>query len=86
MKRTFEELLTMMERNGTHIKTLGRESKHSATGNWERGVESIHQTAKNTVTEAGAGEDSNEDTQHVDFEAGENDPDLDEEDLMLDDE
>jgi len=75
----------MMERNGTHIKTLGRESKLSVIGNWQKGVESIHQTAKNTGTGTGASEDSNGNEQHEE-ETGEESADLDEEDLILDDE
>ena len=84
MKRTFEELLTMMERNSTHIKTLGCESKLSVIENWQKGVESIHQTAKNTKTGTGASEDSNGNAQPEE-EMGEDSGDLDEEDLILDD-
>jgi len=75
----------MMERNATHVKTPGRESELSVNGNWEKGVESINQTAKNRKTRTGASEDSNGNTQHEE-ETGEDDADLDEEDLILDDE
>ena len=75
----------MMERNGTHIKTQGRESKLSVNGNWEKGIESIHQTAKNTKTRTGASQDNDGNAQ-LEEETGENEVDLDEEDLILDDE
>jgi len=84
MKRTFNELLAMMERNGTHVREQGRESEFGVNRNLEKGLKSIQQTAKNTQVRAGASENSNE-TEHEEVETGEGDADLDEEDLMLDD-
>ena len=85
MKRTFEELLAVMENNGTHVRTQGRESGFGVNRNLEKGLDSIQQTAKRTQIGAGASEDSNENTQSEELGAGENDIELDEEDLMLDD-
>ena len=56
MKRTFEELLAVMERNGTHIQEPGRESSFWVYRNMEKGVKSVQQTAKSTGTRAGANE------------------------------
>lgn len=85
MKRTFEELLTMMERNGTHVRTQGRESEFGVNRNWEKGIESIQQTAKSTKGRAGVGGNDNENARSEELETGDGDVDLDEEDLMLDD-
>lgn len=85
MKRTFEELLTMMERNDTHVRTRGRESKFGVNQNWEKGLESIQQTAKKVKIGTGAGGDNDENMQPEELEPGEDNIDLDEEDLMLDD-
>ena len=84
MKKTFKELLTM-ERNDTHVRIQGRESEFGVNRNWERGIESIQQTAKNTKSRAGASGNSNGDTWPDELEMGDDDVDLDEEDLMLDD-
>ena len=84
MKRTFDELLAMMEKNGTHVREQGRESGFGVNQNLEKGLESIQQTAKNTWARTGASEDSNE-IGAEELEAGEDDADLDDEDLMLDD-
>ena len=85
MKKTFKELLTMMERNDTHVRIQGRESEFGVNRNWERGIESIQQTAKNTKSRAGASRNSNGDAWLDELEMGDDDVDLDEEDLMLDD-
>ena len=84
MKRTFNELLTMMERNGTHAKEQQCKSGFGVNRNFEKGVQSIQQTATNTRVRAGAGENNNE-TGGEEMEMEEGDADLDEEDLMLDD-
>ena len=86
MKRTFDELLTMMERNGTHVRKQGRGSEFGVNQNWHKGFESIQQTANITKGRAGASGSSNSNTQHEELETGEDGADLDEEDLMLDDE
>lgn len=75
----------MMERNGTHVRKQGRESRFEVSRNWDKGFESIQQTGKNVKSRAGANENSSSNTQPDDLEAGEDDVDLDEEDLMLDD-
>ena len=84
MKTTFDELLAMMKKNGTHVRENGRESRFTVNRNLEKGLESIQQTAKDTRVRTGAsGGDSN--ARHEESETGEGDADLDEEDLMLDD-
>lgn len=82
MKRTFGELLAMMERNNTHVKRPGRESEFGVNRNWEKGIESIQQTMKRVG--AGVSRENNANTQQEELEATEDGPDLDEEDLMLD--
>jgi hypothetical protein len=87
MKKTFGELLTMMERNDMHVKTPGRESEFGVNQNWEKGLESIQQTAKNTKVGVGASGSNDENVQpdELETEMGEDNMDLDEEDLILDD-
>ena len=84
MKRTFEEILSLMKRHGTHVMEQGRGSGFTVNQNLEKGLESIQQTARNPGTKAGSGE-SNENTQPRALETEEDDAGLDEEDLMLDD-
>ena len=83
MKRTFEDILPLMKRHGTHVMEQGHESGFTVNWNLEKGLESIQQTARNPGTKAGAGE-SNENTQPRALETEEDDAGLDEEDLMLD--
>jgi len=85
MKRTFNELLAMMERNGTHVREQGRESKFRVNQNWHKGFKSIQQAAKITKSTAEANDESDGNTQPEELEAGEDGVDLDDEDLMLDD-
>jgi nitrogenase subunit NifH len=83
MKKTFHEILSLMEKNGTHVMEQGCESEFTVNRNLEKGLESIQQTAKDTeVGRAGVNESEN----MQGLEAGGDDGDLDEEDLMLDDE
>ena len=84
MERTFDELLAMMEKNGTHVREQGRESGFGVNQNMQNGLKSIQQTAKGARVGPGASENSNE-TQAEESELGEGDAELDEEDLMLDD-
>ncbi|KAF9642785.1 hypothetical protein BDM02DRAFT_3105232 [Thelephora ganbajun] len=85
MKRTFEEILLLMKTNGTHVMEQGHESRFTVNRNLEIGLESIQQTAKGMRVGAGASE-NNENTQPRGLETGEDNADLDEEDLMLDNE
>jgi len=71
----------MLARNGTHKQKLGRTSEFSVGGNLDKGIESILQTAKNTAVGAGVNESSSgEGTTAGD---GEQEHEIDEDDLML---
>ena len=82
MKKTFKEILSRMETNGTHVMKTERESEFRVNRNLERGLESIQKTAKVRA----AANQSNEGMQHEELEMVEDEAELDEEDLMLDDE
>ena len=86
MKRTFDELLTMMEKNGTHVREQGRASEFGVNRNWHKGFESIQQAAKITKSRAGTSSNNDGSAQPEELETGEDGVDLDEEDLMLDNE
>ena len=60
MKRTFEELLEVTEKNSTQVREQRRESEFGVNQSLEKGLESIQQTAKNTGTKAGVSKDSDE--------------------------
>ena len=62
MKRTFEELLAVTEKNSTQVREQRREREFGVNRSLEKGLESIQQTAKNTGTKAGVSKDSDENT------------------------